>query len=66
MVNIYNKTADPSQAVPAEKIMEITNTYEQEMRSAHTEYQRLESELKREEEERNGMMGEIQECFAKL
>ena len=29
MVTIYNKTADPSQAVPAEKIMEITNTYEQ-------------------------------------
>lgn len=29
MVTMYNKTADPSQAVPAEKIMEITNTYEQ-------------------------------------
>ena len=34
MVNVYNKTADPNQAVPVEKIMEITTAYEKEMRSA--------------------------------
>ena len=28
MVTIYNKNADPNQAVPVEKIMEITNIYE--------------------------------------
>lgn len=42
MVTMYNKTADPSEAVPVEKIMEITNSYETEMKTAHSEYQRLE------------------------
>ena len=49
MVNVYNKTADPSQAVPVQKIMEITNEYEKQMRSAQDEYESLEKELKQEE-----------------
>lgn len=38
MVTMYNKTADPSAAVPVEKIMEITNCYEKEMKTVHQEY----------------------------
>ena len=48
MVTIYNKNADPNQAVPVEKIMEITNVYEKEMKEAHSEYEKLEGELKKE------------------
>lgn len=36
MVTIYNKTANPNQAVPVEKIIEITNVYENEMKNAHS------------------------------
>ena len=63
MVTIYNKNANPNQAVPVDKIIEITNVYETEMKSAHKQYQYLESELKKEEGERDDMMKEIMKCF---
>ncbi len=59
MVSIYNKSANPSDAVPVEKIIEITNSYETEMKNAHTEYEHLEKELRKEEAERNNMIAEI-------
>lgn len=66
MVTIYNKNASPNDAVPVDKIIEITNTYETEMRSAHNEYEHLEKELRKEEAERNNMIQEIELCFGKL
>jgi hypothetical protein len=33
---MYNKTVDPNDAVPVEKIIEITNSYEVEMKNANS------------------------------
>lgn len=49
MVSMYNKTANPTEVVPVDKIIEITNHYETEMRSVNAEYENLENELKKEE-----------------
>lgn len=39
--------------------MDITREYEQEMRTAHQEYESLEGELRKEQDERDGMMKQI-------
>jgi hypothetical protein len=49
-----------------EKIISITNEYEQGMREANKEYQSLADELKHEEEERNQIVFQIKDCFDKL
>ena len=41
MVNIYNKNKSPDQAVPVEKIMEITKDYQEGMREVQNEYSAL-------------------------
>ena len=46
--------------------MQITQEYQEGMREVQNEYGTLSQELKREEEERNEMMGQIQSCFEKL
>ena len=66
MVEVYNKNKSPDQAVPVEKIMQITKDYQEGMREAQQEYGKLSQELKKEEEERDVMMKEIQTCFDKL
>lgn len=38
MVNIYNKNKTPEQAVPVEKIMQITNDYQEGMKAVQSEY----------------------------
>lgn len=59
MVTVYNKTASPEDAVPVDKIIEVTKLYENEMRSTHEEYQNLEGMLRKEENERDDMMKQI-------
>ena len=66
MVTMYNKTASPNEAVPVQKIIEITNAYEIEMKNANKEYESLEKELRKEQGERNDMVKQIQLCFGKL
>ena len=66
MVDVYNKNKSPDQAVPVEKIMQITKDYQEGMREVQQEYGELSHELKKEEEERDLMMKEIQTCFDKL
>jgi hypothetical protein len=34
-MTMYNKTANPNDAVPVEKIIEITSSYETEMKNAN-------------------------------
>jgi Mg2+ and Co2+ transporter CorA len=46
--------------------MQITQEYQEGMREVQNEYGTLSQELKKEEEERNEMMGQIQSCFEKL
>lgn len=59
MVTVYNKTASPEDAVPVDKIIEVTKLYENEMKSTHEEYQNLEGMLRKEETERDDMMRQI-------
>ena len=66
MVSIYNKNKSPEEAVPVDKIIQITHDYQQGMKEVHTEYNTLSGQLKKEEEERDAMMGQIQVCFEKL
>lgn len=35
IVSVYNKTASPEEAVPVEKILEVTHIYETEMKTVH-------------------------------
>jgi len=46
--------------------MQITKDYQEGMREVQQEYGELSQELKKEEEERDLMMKEIQTCFDKL
>lgn len=66
MVQVYNKNQSPEQAVPVEKIMQITQEYQEGMKEVQSEYNTLSLQLKKEEEERNEMMSQIQSCFDKL
>lgn len=66
MVNIYNKNKSPDEAVPVEKIIQITNEYQEGMKEVQAEYSQLSGQLKKEEEERNQMMEQIEMCFKKL
>ena len=66
MVSIYNQNKSPEQAVPVDKIMQITKDYQEGMREVQNEYSVLSQELKQEEQERDLMMKEIQVCFEKL
>ena len=56
MVEVYNKKRSPEEAVPVEKIMEITSEYQNGMREVQQEYSQLSEQLRKEEDERNGMM----------
>lgn len=66
MVGIYNKNCKPEEAVPVDKIMQITNEYQTGMREVQQEYSTLSGQLKHEENERNQMLEEINLCFEKL
>jgi len=66
MVNIYNNNRAPDQAVPVDKIIQITTDYQQGMREVQGEYTQLSEQLKKEEEERDLMMEQINLCFSKL
>ena len=66
MVSIYNQNKSPEQAVPVDKIMQITKDYQEGMREVQNQYSVLSQELKQEEQERDLMMKEIQVCFEKL
>lgn len=66
MVAIYNKNRSPEQAVPVDKIIQITNDYQEGMREVQGEYSVLSEQLKKEEEEREVMMQQINSCFEKL
>lgn len=46
--------------------MQITNDYQQGMKEVQSQYSTLSGQLKKEEEERDAMMGQIQVCFEKL
>lgn len=52
MVTAFNKNRSPEEAVPVEKIMEITQSYQEGMKEAQAEYSELSQSLKKEEEER--------------
>ena len=56
MVEVYNKNQSPEQAVPVDKIMAITSEYQNGMREVQQEYSQLSEQLRKEEDERNGMM----------
>lgn len=49
MVNIYNKNRSPEEAVPVDKIMQITNEYQEGMREVQQEYNTLSGQLRTEE-----------------
>lgn len=66
MVNIYNKNRSPEEAVPVDKIMQITSEYQEGMREVQQEYNTLSGQLRTEEDERNQMLDEINLCFEKL
>lgn len=66
MVGMYNKGKNAEEAVPVDKIIQITNEYQQGMREVQSEYSTLSVQLKKEEEERNEMMEQINVCFDKL
>jgi Mg2+ and Co2+ transporter CorA len=66
MVGIYNKNRTAEDAVPVDKIMQITTEYQEGMKEVQAEYNTLSGQLKREEEERNEMMDQIGICFDKL
>ena len=46
MVTIYNQNSSPESAVPVEKIIEITNEYQEGMKEVQKEYNGLTAELK--------------------
>lgn len=56
MVGIYNRNRSPEEAVPVDKIMQITNEYQEGMREVQAEYNTLSGQLKSEENERNQML----------
>jgi hypothetical protein len=67
MVSIYQKSSQGNtDAVPVEKIIAITNEYENGMREANREYTHLAEELRKEETERDDIMEQIKDCFGKL
>ena len=66
MVGRYNKNRSPEEAVPVEKIMQITNEYQQGMQEVQQEYNTLSGQLRSEENERNQMLEDISLCFEKL
>jgi Mg2+ and Co2+ transporter CorA len=66
MVGIYNKNRSPEEAVPVDKIVQITNDYHTGMQEVQQEYNTLSGQLKNEEDERNQMIQEISLCFEKL
>ena len=47
MVGIYNKKRSPEEAVPVDKIIEITTQYQSGMKEVQTEYNVLSAELKK-------------------
>lgn len=53
MVGMYNKGKNAEEAVPVDKIIQITNEYQEGMREVQSEYGTLSVQLKQEEEERN-------------
>ena len=48
MVGIYNKQNSAEDAVPVEKILQITNEYQEGMRDVQAEYSTLSVQLKQE------------------
>ena len=66
MVGMYNKGKNAEEAVPVDKIIQITNEYQEGMREVQSEYSTLSVQLKKEEEERNEMLEQINVCFDKL